>query len=330
MPRCALSSYDCEGISRTLLPLAEQALGTSFLQARKIVDNRNSVGFRLADSRGEYLLKINKNPASREVRDAAVRMNTIATTYTGSAFSVPYAHYIDKDFDVALMDFVPGIRLDMLLGQERDPAQVAALVAKAAEALSAIHNLPAEDPPADGQGELSRLVQDVADAFPAFYARNRAKLEQMPAQVPIGPVALHGDFSPKNLILHKDGTLFAIDFSDRADSPSPLRDVSVFVIGMARTLNLARRLLPARPGLEVEPLVQHFLDSYVAGSAQIAVDPAALTRQLALFELVRLVETKIWLDGYRAFEETALGWLKAMLGRHFTVMQLRRLQGRFE
>ena len=105
-----LSSYDCEGISRTLLPLAEQALGTSFLQARKIVDNRNSVGFRLADSRGEYLLKINKNPASREVRDAAVRMNTIATTYTGSAFSVPYAHYIDKDFDVALMDFVPGIR----------------------------------------------------------------------------------------------------------------------------------------------------------------------------------------------------------------------------
>lgn len=323
-------SNDCEGIGRALLVRAGQALGTSFPQAHKIVDNRNSVIFKLADVRGEYLLKINKNPASREVREAALRMNAITATDTGGKFSVPRSHYIDNEFDAALMDFVPGTRLDLLLGQEREPARLAALMAKAAEALSAIHGSQPEAPRQDGQAELARLAQDVADAFPAFSVRNRAGLEQLARKVSIGPVALHGDFSPKNLILQTDGTLFVVDFSDRPDSLSPLRDISIFVIGMARALTFARRFRPAPPGREVEPLVEHFLDAYVARSPQIAPNAAALTGQLALFELVRLVEMKIWLDGYRAFDEAAVGWLKAMLGRHFIARQLRRLQGRFE
>ena len=172
----------------------------------------------------------------------------------------------------------------------------------------------------------------------AFSARNRAGLERLAVQAPVGPVALHGDFSPKNLILNENGTLFVIDFSDRPDSPSPLRDLSIFVIGMAHALARARWLHPpsapasasASPGRAVEPLMQHFLEAYIARSPHIAPTPGALAPQLALFELIRLVETKIWLDGYWAFEEASLGWVKAMLGRFFIAAQLRRLQGRFD
>lgn len=332
------SSADCERIGRTVMARAEQASGAAFSQARKIVDNRNTIGFRLTDARGEYLLKINKNPASRAVRDAALRMNIIAAGDTGGAFSVPHSHYIDPEFDAALMDFVPGTRLDTLLGQERDPARRAMLIQMSAEALSAIHSLPHDRPSPDGQAELAGLVQDVADALPAFSARNRAGLERLAVQAPVGPVALHGDFSPKNLILNENGTLFVIDFSNRPDSPSPLRDLSIFVIGMAHALARARWLHPpsasasasASPGRAVEPLMRHFLEAYIARSPHIAPTPGALAPQLALFELVRLVETKIWLDGYWAFEEASLGWVKAMLGRFFIAAQLRRLQGRFD
>jgi len=320
---------ECDEIGRTVVSRAAAHMGARFLSVQRTVNNRNSVCFRVSDNTQTYLLKVNKNIGSQAVRDAALRMNSIEAAGPQDEFRVPRSHYIDGEFDAALMDFVPGKRLDLMLAQSSDPDTIRMCLKKAAIVLSRIHALPHDERLA-ADTDLPKLVREVAGAFPAFSRQNGPHLAQT-ANLDAGcSVSIHGDYSPKNLILGANGTLFVIDFAAPQDSTSPLRDIAIFAVGMARSLALGRRWRLGGSARRIEALLETFLDEYFAHSPQVAQHSDVLKKQLVLFELVRLAETKVWLDGYRAFDEAIFGWLKSKLGHQFVSSQLRRLQMRIE
>ncbi|MEP5937629.1 MAG: phosphotransferase [Erythrobacter sp.] len=322
------SPQQCERIGLTVLDRACEQLDVPFTHVRKIVENRNSVCL-CADGAGQrYLLKVNRNPESHEVRAAARRMNAVADAETKGAFLVPRSHYIDKEYDAALMNFVEGTRLDILLQRDRDRDAQLDYVRQAARTLAIVHSLSQSEPDEALRRPATDLVRDVSAEFPKFARRNAGALDRM-ASGENGPaVSIHGDFSPKNLIFDADGTIHLIDFSHPVDSVSPLRDVAIFVIGMARALMMAKPVGATASDAPVEELVQGFVGEYCAGTGYTAQECDTLRERLVLFELLRLAETRIWTDGYRAFKEGADGWLKAGLGRVFIGLQLRRLQSR--
>ena len=319
---------ECERIGLTVLGRACDQLCLPFPDVRKIVDNRNSVCLRVDGAGQRYLLKVNRHPNSGEVRGAARRMNTVAEVDTKGAFLVPRAHYIDNEYDAALMDFIDGVRLDTLLQRNRDPDAQFRYVRRAARALAVVHNLSLAEPDVALKLPASDLVRDVSAEFPKFARRNADALDRM-ASVDDGPeVSIHGDFSPKNLIFDADGMIHLIDFSHPLDSVSPLRDISIFAIGMASAIMMARPVDAMASDATVEELIQGFVSEYLATTGYTAQERDTLCERLVLFELLRLAETRIWINGYRCFREGMGGWLKSRLGQLFIVLQLRRLQSR--
>jgi hypothetical protein len=323
------SSKECDIIAETVVIRSQDAMGLRFSRVEKIVDNRNSACFRLYDADRSYLLKVNKHRDSLLVHDSALRMGFLYNAITQGAFSVPKLHYVDKEFDAAVIDFIQGTRFDIALTQTSDPSLIKDYLKKAAAALSLIHNIPLEAAHTGGGMEISDLRHEIISIFPEFLKRNEWYFNELVSLKPIKLVTAHGDYSPKNLILDDTGTLFVIDFADVSDSLSPLRDISIFSIGLARALTVSmKRLWVISPIRDVEGLVQEFIFEYLNHSPLIAKDQEILSKQLALFELVRLAETKIWIDGYQDFDEALLGWLKSKLGRRFIASQLERLQNR--
>src|SRR5690606_3609511 len=112
-------------------------------------------------------------------------------------------------------------------------------------------------------------------------------------------ITTHGDYSPKNLILSQDSTLNVLDFVRAPDFNSPLRDISIFVIGLARALAVARGIHLSRARNEVERLIQHFLNGYLLSFPKAMQSRELTVERLAIFEIIRLVEMKIWLDDYK-------------------------------
>ncbi|UYH56080.1 phosphotransferase [Qipengyuania sp. SS22] len=322
------SSDECERIGLTVLDRAGEQMGVPFTDVRRIVDNRNSVCLRAEGAGKRYLLKVNRNPDSHEVRGAALRMNAVAGSDIKGAFSVPQSHYIDEQYDAALMEFVEGTRLDILLQCNPDRAAQLDYVRQAVRALATIHHSSEPRPDEALRQPAADLVRDVSAEFPRFARRNAEALNRLASGKNEPAVSIHGDFSPKNLIFDAAGTIHVIDFSHPVDSVSPLRDAAIFAIGMARAMLMANPAIALASDAPVEELVQGFIDEYLAGAGHTAQEQGALRERLVLYELLRLAETRIWTDGYRAFTEGTDGWLKAKFSRVFIALQLRRLQSR--
>jgi len=323
------SSGECNEIAQTILLRASDEMNVRFSNMEKIVDNRNSVCLKLYAVDRPYLLKVNKNSNTHEVTGSASRMSSTSRSAIKGAFTLPAIHYIDREFDATIMEFIPGTRFDTILAKSTDLDLIEECINKAAYALAIIHELSLDGGNPAITPKMDNTLAELTSVFPSFVQRNLETLVRIADLTPLRPVVVHGDFSPKNILFDDSGSLFVIDFTGSADSFSPLRDISIFAVGLARALALSARLRSGASSRLSEALVQKFLKQYLLRFRQVDnMEPRILSQQLVLFELLRLAEMKIWLDGYRAFDEAFLGWVKARIGGRFIASQLRRLERR--
>lgn len=195
-----------------------------------------------------------------------------------------------------VMESVRGQRLNRVLAGCRRPQRKAgsehalAWVRRAGEALSLLHQIaPAAPavalvPPAERAEDAFRRLHGLGVAAGQI-ATLRRQIEALPGSLPpSGPtVALHGDFTLRNLLCAANGMIYILDTSLSLAGP-PAHDVGYFLAALAfidRWQLLAGRL--AYPPAAVQALGRAFLSAY--GPA-----PSLEAGHLALFTVLRLLE----------------------------------------
>ena len=290
-----------------------------------LLENRNSACFKVLGGGLANILKINKNPGSGEVFRSVQRMEQLSSGLTVAKFSMPSVLYVDKQTDAVIMEFIDGFRLDLLLASQYRCDDLNQYIVKAAHSLSALHTVKSGLPEAARLDTNRVEIEQLADIFPNFIERHYRSLESLAELDESSGAVIHGDFSPKNLIYSVSGGLFFLDLTSDSLKGSPLRDLAVFKVGVARSLFSHRNLGFFNRTSRGEAFFEMFLLAYLDAVGLTISQKNMYKNVLSLYELVRLGEMKIWLDGYEQFGERFRGRFKSVVGNYFVRERLAEL-----
>lgn len=320
---------ECLTLSNEILLRAFEKTGHRFKIKKCIVNNRNSTCFHVTSNSQSFFLKINKNCHSNEVVESSKRMELVRHSKLPDELKIPATIYIDSIIDAVLMEYVDGHQLDAYLKFNKYSSSEEALK-KAAKCLAAIHQ-------ADVQDDLKKKTtfnhdEDVRllfEIFPKFSKKYVYELHDLAKQAEKKFVSIHGDYSPKNIFFSM-GDIYVIDFSANDSSYPMFRDLAIFKVGLKKSFISLFGIRVLKTKKRIDSMLDLFFDEYYRCQGLDGLKSDDYNKGILFYEIIRLAEMKIWLDGYKKFNESTVGWLKSLIGNVFVNYQLKLIGKRLD
>jgi serine/threonine protein kinase len=312
---------ECLSLSNQILHRAFEKTGHRFKIKKCIVNNRNSACFHVATNSQSFFLKINKNCNSNEVVASAKRMELLRDSELPDELKIPATIYMDSIIDAVLMEYVDGRPLDAYLKCSKYSVSEGALK-KAAKCLAAIHQADDQLGFKNTSFNHDEDVRMLFEIFPKFSKKYLHEIHDLAKHAEEKFVSIHGDYSPKNIFFSM-GDIHVIDFSAN-DSHYPMfRDLAIFKVGLKKSFISLCGIRVLKTKKRIDLMLDLFFDEYYRCQGLEGFKSDVYNKGILFYEIIRLAEMKIWLDGYKKFNESKVGWLKSLIGNLFVNYQLK-------
>lgn len=319
---------ECLLLSDEILNRVFEKTGHRFKIKKCIVNNRNSTCFHVTSNSQSFFLKINKNCYSNEVVESAKRMELVRGSELPDEMKIPATIYIDSIIDAVLMEYVDGHQLDAYLKTSKFSVSEEALK-KAAKCLAAIHQADLQLGSKNTTFNHDEDVRLLFEIFPKFLKKYVHEIHDLAKHAEEKCVSIHGDYSPKN-IFFSTGDIYVIDFSSNDSTYPMFRDLAIFKVGLKKSFISLSGIQVFKTKNRIESMLDIFFDEYYRCQGLDGFKSDDYNKGILFYEVLRLAEMKIWLDGYKKFNESSVGWLKSLIGNMFVNYQLKLIGKRLD
>lgn len=223
--------------------MVEKAIGTGIVEKRKIIEGEVNEVYDVSTNRGSVIVRISRlGRSSFETEEKIIRLVSLAGVPAPKVLLIDDSPDSGQDLTFCIEEKIEGQQLKDLM-RFRDKDSLRKLLGESAKILSIIHQIPVNK---FGPINSEKYFETWAD-FVYQFEPKRNKIVKVGKKIGLAsndidrafkiqsdhrnlfqlenPMLLHGDFSPKHILVKDNGITGVIDFED-AKGGDPIRDIA--------------------------------------------------------------------------------------------------------